>query len=130
MEENKVTNSEVKMEARVNSQSNGQDMEGSLIEELQKWTKEKLIQQIIQMNRQLYNQDKYVHKLRDQIDEMQNYFSNKRMDYLFRVVEIASNYRASDYSCFTRKFVEECIAELQDSLSIPEQAKSEECKEK
>jgi hypothetical protein len=51
------------------------------------------------------------------------------MEYLFKVVEIANNYRASDYPCFDSVFVEECLKEIQEALTIPEQ-KEEENKEK
>lgn len=129
MEETKIASKEVKLEPVVNSQKNDQNVESSLIEELQKWTKDKLVQQVVQMNRQLYNQDNYVNRLRGQIGEMQNYFSNKRMEYLFKVVEIANSYKASDYPCFDKVFVEECLAEIQESLTIPEQTDMEEHKE-
>lgn len=44
-----------------------------------------------------------------------------RLDYLFKVVEIANNYRASDYPCFDNVFVEECLKEIQEIMTIPEE---------
>lgn len=131
MEEQKIGSKGVKMKPVINSQNDTQNVEGSLTEELQKWTKDKLIQQVVQMDRQLYSQNIYVNRLKDQISEMQNYFSNKRMEYLLKIVEITNNYKASGYPCFDKAFVEECLTEIQDVLTVPEEAdKNEDSKEK
>jgi len=112
----------VSMQPTVNTEDN-KDSEGSLIEELQKWDKDKLIQQVLQMNRQLYNQDNYVRRLRNQINEMQDLLSNKILEYRFRVIECASK---SDKYVFDSDFVLECINEITESLSIPKQKETEE----
>ena len=122
MEEQKVTSKEVKMKPATKEISKGD----SLIEELQKWDKDKLIQQVVQMNQQLYNQDNYLKGLRNQIAEMNQFISNKRMEYLFKVVEISNNYKSSDYPCFDRGFVEECLTEIQEALTIPKEEKDNE----
>lgn len=119
--ENEIGSKEVKMQPVVNSQENAKNSDGSLVEELQKWDKEQLIKQVIQMDRQLYNQNNYISRLRNQIDEMQRYFANKRMEYLFKVVEIANKNTILSNPCFKKDFVEECIAEIQESLTVPEQ---------
>lgn len=129
MEEQKIVSKEVKMEP-AQKQDKAQGNNGSIQEELQEWSKEQLIQQIIKMNQQLYNQDSYIRGLRKQLGDAEQFFSNKKMDYLFKVVEISSNYKwASEYPCFAKGFVEDCIAEIQEALSIPEQEKGEENKE-
>lgn len=43
------------------------------------------------------------------------------MDYLFRAVEIAGKSSASEYACFSKDFIEECIGEIQESLTIPQE---------
>ena len=125
--EKEIGSKEVKKEPVTNPEGKG--TEGSIQDELQKWSKEQLVQQVIQMNQQLYNQDNYIKGLRKQLGEAEQYFTNKRMEYLFKVVEIANNYRASDYPCFDSVFVEGCLKEIQEALTIPEQ-KEEENKEK
>lgn len=127
MEEQKL-NKKVKMDPAVKTKETPQDMEGSLIEELQKWDKDKLIQQVVTMNRQLYSQDNYMNRLKGQMKEMQDYLSNKRVDYLFKVVEITRKSSASEYACFTKDFVENCIEEIQELLTIPEQTDEQEIK--
>lgn len=121
MEEQK-NSKEVKMNVVANPNQEVENPEGSLIEELKKWPKDKLIDQIITMNRQLYNQDNYANQLKKRIVEMQEFISNKRMDLLMQVVNIASqNKETSSYACFAKDFVEDCIKEIQESLTIPEQ---------
>ena len=122
MEEQK--SKEVKMNTVANQKKQTGEGETSLIEELKTWPQEKLIQQVVQMNQQLFNQDNYINRMRDQITEMRDFIQNKRIDFLFKVVEISSNEKpASEYPCFAKDFVEKCIAELQDTLTIPEAPK-------
>lgn len=102
----------------------GKGTEGSIQDELQKWSKEQLVQQVIQMNQQLYNQDNYIKGLRKQLGEAEQYFTNKRMEYLFKVVELYANHQL-----FDEKFINSCVIEIQEALTIPEQ-KEEENKEK
>lgn len=112
------------MKPVVNEQVSGQG--DSLVEELQKWDKDKLIQQVLQMNQQLYNQENFINRLKGQINEMNQFISNKRMEYLFKVVEISGNYKSSGYPCFDRLFVEECLVEIQEALAIPKEEKDNE----
>lgn len=122
MEEQK--SKEVKMNTVANQKKQTSEGETSLIEELKTWPQEKLIQQVVQMNQQLFNQDNYINRMRDQITEMRDFIQNKRIDFLFKVVEISSNENpASEYPCFAKDFVEKCIMELQDALTIPEAPK-------
>ena len=52
-----------------------------------------------------------------------------RLDYLFKVVEITGNYRdSSDYPCFASDFVEDCIKEIQDTMTIPEETEQSDSK--
>ena len=120
MEEQKFECKEVKMTPVVNDKASNQG--DSLIEELQKWDKDKLIQQVIQMNQQLYNQYNYIKTLRNQIVEIHQLISNKRMEYLFKVVETA-NQSNCKYD-FDPDFVLSCVSEIQEALTIPTEENS------
>ena len=68
----------------------------------------------------LWNENKY---LRQQLQQATDFASTvKRLDYLFKVVELASQYASKiEYPCFARDFVEECISEIQDAMVLPEE---------
>ena len=87
----------------------------------QKLSYEELNQACAEMSQQIQQQNKYIQQLHKQMQEMNFMLQNKRMDYLFRVVEIANRSNVSEYACFAKDFVEECIAEIQESLTIPQQ---------
>lgn len=98
-------------------------------EQQQKLSYEELNQACAEMSQQLQNQNKYIQQMHKQMQEMQFALQTRRMDYLFKVVEIANNYKSSDYPCFAKDFVEECIAEIQESMTIPQEENKEEPKE-
>ena len=87
----------------------------------QKLSYEELNQACAEMSQQIQQQNKYIQQLRGQIQEMNYLFQNKRMDYLFRAVKIAGKSSASEYACFSKDFIEECIGEIQESLTIPQE---------
>lgn len=95
-------------------------------EQPQKLSYEELNQACAEMSQQIQQQNKYIQQMHKQMQEMNFMLQNKRMEYLFKVVELANNYKSSDYPCFDKQFVEECLAEIQESLTIPEQEKREE----
>lgn len=92
----------------------------------QKLSYEELNQACAEMSQQIQQQNKYIQQLHKQMQEMNFMLQNKRMDYLFRVVEIANRSNVSEYACFAKDFVEECIAEIQESLTIPQQEEEKE----
>jgi methyl-accepting chemotaxis protein len=92
----------------------------------QKLSYEELNQACAEMSQQIQQQNKYIQQLHKQMQEMNFMLQNKRMDYLFRVVEIANRSNVSEYACFAKDFVENCIAEIQESLTIPQQEEEKE----
>ena len=104
-------------------------MNGST-EQPQKLSYEELNQACAEMSQQIQQQNKYIQQMHNRMQEMNFMLQNKRMDYLFKIVEIANKSNASEYACFAKDFVEECIAEIQESLTIPkEEEKKEAVKE-
>lgn len=64
----------------------------------------------------------YIKKMQQQMREMSGMLQYRRMDYLMDVVRISSQYKNdSDYPCFAAEFIENCIAEIQETLTIPSQ---------
>lgn len=92
----------------------------------QKLSYEELNQACAEMSQQIQQQNKYIQQLHKQMQEMNFMLQNKRMEYLFSVIGVANNYKSSDYPCFDRQFVEECLAEIQESLTIPQQEEEKE----
>ena len=92
----------------------------------QKLSYEELNQACAEMSQQIQQQNKYIQQMHKQMQEMNFMLQNKRMEYLFRVVEITNNYKSSFYPCFAKDFVEECIAEIQESMTIPQQEEEKE----
>lgn len=86
----------------------------------QKLSYEELNQACMDMSQQVQQQDKYIRQLRQQVQQMGYALQERRLDYLFRVVEIASKNTVSEYACFAKDFVEECIAEIQEAMTLPE----------
>ena len=57
--------------------------------------------------------------------DMANMF--KRLDYLFKVLEISSkNNAASDYPCFAKEFVEKCVQEIQEAMTLKQEEEGKE----
>ena len=113
MEEKKLNAKEVKM-ATPSSEKG---------EQAQKYTYE----QLNNICNQLYQQNQNLVKQLQQLN-LVNMF--KRLDYLFKVVEISNG--SSTYS-FNKDFVNDCIAEIEESMTpVPEEenAQKEEGKQK
>lgn len=91
----------------------------------QKLSYEELNQACAEMSQQLQQQNKYIQQMHKHIQEMSFMLQNRRMEYLFKVVEIANKSSVSEYACFPKDFVEDCIAEIQESLTIPQQEEQE-----
>ena len=87
----------------------------------QKLSYDELNKVCAEMSQQLETQDRYIKNLHRQFQEMQSVIQSKRMDYLFKVLEIAHKGALSEYTNFGKDFVEECVSEIQDVLTIPKQ---------
>ena len=71
----------------------------------------------------LWNDNRY---LRQELQKATEFINTiNRLDYLFKVVEISHNNRNNSVS-FADEFVERCIAEIQDGLTLPEQKEEKE----
>ena len=90
----------------------------------QRLSYEELNQACADMSQQLQQQNKYIQQLHKQVQEMSFMLQNKRMEYLFRVVEIST--KANNKYEFDDSFVNACIAEIEESLTIPQQEDKEE----
>ena len=95
-------------------------------EKSQKLSYEKLNQVCAEMSQQIQQQNKYIQQLHKKMQEMNFILQNKRMEYLFKVVEITSKSNTPEYACFAKDFVEECVAEIQESLTVPQQEEKKE----
>lgn len=73
---------------------------------------------------ELYQQNQYLQKQLQQMN-MTNMF--KRLDYLFKVVEVAYNGNNS-YPSFSSEFVGNCISEIENSMTV-EQGEQEDSEE-
>lgn len=91
-----------------------------------KLTYEQLNKVCGELSQQVQQQSNYIQQLHKKMQEMSFLLQNRRMDYLFRVVETSNSYKSSDYPCFDRQFVEECLAEIQQLLTIPQKTEEEE----
>lgn len=112
MEEQKVVSKEVKMNVSTNT---GKDAH----EAPHKLTYDELNQACADMSQQLQNQASYIQKVHKQMQQMEYILQNKRVDYLFKVVELASS--MDKLYSFNGDFVQKCIDEIEESLTIPEQ---------
>ena len=114
MEENK-TSKEIKMSTATASPENEKKLS---YEELNKVCAE--------MSQQLQQQSKYIQQLHQRMQEVNLMLQTKRMDYLLKAVELSVNYhKDSYYPCFASSFIEKCIAEIQEALTIKEEDKEE-----
>ena len=120
MEEQKIVSKEVKM----------QTVKSGNTTTKQKLSYEELNQACADMSQQIQNQNAYIQRMRQQLQQMDFMLQTKRMDYLFKVVELANDSLSSSYpNTFDREFVASCISEIQKSLTIPEEEEKAEGKE-
>lgn len=95
----------------------------------QKLSYEELNQACAEMSQQIQQQDKYIQQMHTRMQEMSFILQNKRLDYLFRVIETALKCNNSIYTNFTNEFVDTCIKEVQESMTIAKTEKEENSKE-
>ena len=109
--EEKIASKEIKMKKAENQQ---------------RLTYDELNQACADMSQQLQKQDVYIRQLREQMAQMHYILQNRRLEYLFRVVELSM--KADNMWKFNPDFVTSCMDEIQESLTIPEE-KPEDSKE-
>lgn len=88
----------------------------------QKLSYEELNQACGEMSQQLQDQNAYIIKLHRHLQQLEMDLQTRRVDYLLKVIELANG--SSKFS-FDSDFVDKCIEEVQESLTIPEQPESE-----
>ena len=88
----------------------------------QKLSYEELNQACAEMSQQIQQQNKYIQQIHKQMQEMSFMLQNKRIEYLFKVVELS---RTEGYYKFDSDFVTVCLKEIQEYLTIPEQEEKE-----
>ena len=110
--EKKIGSAEVKMDAVSTEQP-------------QKLSYEELNHACAEMSQQIQQQNKYIQMLHKEMQEMRFMLQSKRMEYLFKVVELNNNDRLNICN-FKTEFVQNCIVEIEESLTIPQQEEKEE----
>lgn len=98
MEEKKKAK-EIKMSAPMNNQAEAPKEKRLSYEQLND-----VCQQLFQQNQQL----------RTRVAELDNVMMFKRLDYLFKAVELASTFKDSD-------FINSCIDEIKEALTVKEE---------
>lgn len=111
MEEEKITNKETKMAVVQGGKTDSQDQPKRL-------SYEELNQACMELSQQNQQMQKYIQQLRQQMQQIEMTLQTKRLDYLLKVVELSMN---SSIWHFADDFVEKCMAEIQESLTIPEE---------
>ena len=67
------------------------------------------------MSQEIQNRNAYIQKLHKQMQEMSFALQARRMDYLFKVVEMQDR--------FSSDFVVQCTNEIEELMTIPEEQK-------
>lgn len=117
MEEKKIVGKEVKLQPL--------KKEGSAGENTQKLSYEELNNACTEMSQQVQQQGVYIQKLHKQLQEMSMMLQTKRMDYLFKIVEMSNSCNEYSKYCFDSEIVLDCVKEIQESLFPPAEEKKE-----
>lgn len=80
----------------------------------EKLSYEKLNEVCMNLSQQNQQMDVYIQKLHKQMGEMADIIKNKRIDYLFKVVELHVK-----RPLFSEDFIGDCVAEIQQVLTPP-----------
>ena len=121
--EKKIGSKEVKMQAVVTPEGKSSGTSANV--QPQKLSYEELNQACMELSQQVQQQDKFIRQMRQQMQQMDFALQTKRMDYLLKVVELHNNCKLNICN-FSTDFVEECIAEIQESLTIPKEEEKKE----
>jgi hypothetical protein len=83
-----------------------------------------------ELSQQVQNQQAYMQRAAQEIQEMSMVLRSRRMDYLFNAVGLATKMEEnhSEYG-FDKAFVDTCIQEIQETLTITPEEKSEDKQE-
>lgn len=115
MEEQKIVSKEVKLNPEYSKDST----------KGKKLTYDELNKVCAELSQQNQQMQVYIQKLHQQLHQMNDVIQSKRMDYLFKVVELANvSYEGNRFS-FESDFVYKCVEEIQESLSVPVQEEAE-----
>ena len=87
----------------------------------QKLSYEELNQACAEMSQQLQNQSAHMQKMYKQMQQMEYMLQTRRIDYLFKVLELQANFHSD--------FIVKCSEEIEESLTIPEEEQKESEKE-
>lgn len=120
--EKEIGSKEVKMHARNVAESN--------VEQSKKLSYDELNQACMDMSQQIQNQNKYIQHLRQDNYQLSALVTNKRLDYLFKVIDIVNTWKSPEYPCFEDTFIKECLSEIQASLTTPKEEVKETAEEK
>lgn len=80
---------------------------------------EKLNEVCIELSKQNRQMEEYIQKCHRQMHQMEGVLQTRRLDYLFKVMEL-SKCRSVTYN-FSDDFVQKCVQEIEEALTIPEQ---------
>ena len=101
MEEQKIVSKEIKMN----------------VEKPEKLSYEKLEEVCMQLTQQNKQMEEYIQRCHAQMQQMSQTIQTKRMDYLFKAVELQDNFKSD--------FIVACCDEIQQALTVPEEGKEE-----
>lgn len=105
MEEQKTKSKEIKMNAQAQEA------------QPKKLSYEELNQACMELSEQNQQMQQYIQKLHKQMQQMDFALQTKRMDYLFKIIELSV--KAEGW--FSSDFVQKCLEEIQDSLTVSQE---------
>ena len=121
--EKEIGSKEVKMRPKNGTESNA--------EQPKKLSYDELNQACMDMSQQIQNLNKYIQHLRQDNYQLSALVTNKRLDYLFKVIDIVNTWKSPDLNpCFEGTFIKECLSEIQASLTTPKEEVKETAEEK
>lgn len=88
----------------------------------EKLSYEDLNKACIQLSQQNKQMDEYIQKMRAQMQQMVMDLQTKRLDYLFKVLELSAK---NGWEMFHNDFVIKCAQEIEESLTIPEETEKD-----
>ena len=89
----------------------------------QKLSYEELNNVCAELSQQNQQMQQYIQKLHGEISRMTTALQLKRLDYLFRIVEISNGANAKWE--FDNNFVSSCVAEIQEAMTVPEKSEDD-----
>lgn len=124
MEEKKNVSKEVKMQPVINSEGKSSGTATNNQEQPKAYSYEELKQICNQQQGQIKQMGDYIQKLHQQIGQMTFTLQSRRMDYLFKIIEIFA-----EHELFDSRFVNNCITEIQEAMTLQEEPQEKDKKE-